>query len=133
MKIIIAGSRDIKDPGVLAAAMDACKWFTDLPYNEIEIVEGGAPGIDALAKKWAKAHKKDGVRHKAFPADWTRWGQSAGPLRNRDMARYADALIAIPKHPKPTPRSGTWNMISQAQAQSEAGRDLLIFIYHPED
>ncbi len=132
MKVIIAGSRDIKDGNILRAAMDSCEWFNAVPLDEVEIVQGGAPGIDALAKQWAKLHKKHGVKHKEFKADWNRWGTSAGPLRNREMARYADALIAIPKPGKPGPRSGTWNMIAQAKAQSEAGRNLLIFVFDPE-
>jgi hypothetical protein len=32
---------------------------------------------------------------KRFPADWDRFGRSAGPKRNKQMAEYGDALIAV--------------------------------------
>lgn len=30
-----------------------------------------------------------------FPADWNKYGKTAGYLRNMQMAEYADALIAF--------------------------------------
>ncbi len=32
---------------------------------------------------------------KEMPADWNRYGNSAGPMRNRQMAEYADAAVII--------------------------------------
>jgi hypothetical protein len=34
-----------------------------------------------------------GLNYKIFLADWQRHGKVAGPYRNHDMARYADAVI----------------------------------------
>jgi hypothetical protein len=48
-----------------------------------------------------------------MPADWKTHGRAAGPIRNRAMAEYADALIAIYRKGKLTP--GTRNMISEAR------------------
>lgn len=45
-----------------------------------------------MGEGWAK---RKGIPVKRFPADWNQYGRRAGPLRNREMARYADALIAI--------------------------------------
>lgn len=59
---------------------------------ELEIVSGGAKGIDSCAKEFAMEH---GLGYKEFPADWDKHGKAAGPIRNREMADYADALLLI--------------------------------------
>ena len=33
---------------------------------------------------------------KRFPADWDKHGRAAGPIRNAQMARYADAVALFP-------------------------------------
>ena len=45
-----------------------------------------------------------------FPAEWDKYGRSAGPIRNGQMAKAAEALIALLA---PGSR-GTKNMIEQA-------------------
>jgi len=90
-RIIIAGSRDFTDYNLLklnvgAFIFENCKLF------QIEIVSGCAEGADRLGEKYAKEYNLP-VKH--FPANWNRYGKSAGYLRNGDMAQYADALIAF--------------------------------------
>jgi hypothetical protein len=55
-------------------------------------VSGGAEGVDTIAIEWAKANH---LPVNVFPADWSKHGKSAGPIRNAEMAKYADALICI--------------------------------------
>jgi hypothetical protein len=57
-----------------------------------EVVCGLARGVDSLGKKWAE---KNDIPVKEFPADWDRHGRKAGYLRNVEMVKYADALIAV--------------------------------------
>lgn len=52
----------------------------------------GQGGADLLGKKWAILN---GVPIKNFPADWDKYGKAAGPIRNAQMAEYADYLIAF--------------------------------------
>jgi hypothetical protein len=54
----------------------------------------------------------NGILVKKFPADWDRYGKSAGPVRNGQMARYAQRLIAFWDGKS----TGTKNMIDQAKA-----------------
>lgn len=82
------------------------------------VVTGGAPGIDTLAHNWACDLDVDRV---VFHANWGKYRPEnpraknpAGPIRNRAMAEYADALIAIYRGPRPTP--GTRSMLQIAQA-----------------
>ena len=46
-----------------------------------------------------------------YPADWENNGRAAGPIRNRQMAEIANALIAFPLGES----RGTRNMIKLAQ------------------
>lgn len=86
MKVIIAGSRDIKDYALVANAI------TKSGYDITEVVSGCATGVDTLGEQWARANN---IPIKEMPADWMRHGNSAGPQRNRAMAEYADAAIII--------------------------------------
>ena len=63
---------------------------------------------------------RTGTDVKEFPANWARHGRSAGPIRNQEMAEYADALIALWDGKS----KGTENMISEAQK-----RGLKVYIH----
>lgn len=108
MKVIIAGSRDLKStlPDI-QAAVDASG------FEVVEHVSGHALGVDVAGEVWAWKHEPRRIPTKTFIAHWTTHGKAAGPIRNRAMAEYADALIAIYRKGKLTP--GTRNMISEAR------------------
>ena len=86
MKTIIAGGRTITD---FQLAFDA---IAASHFDITEVVSGCARGADQLGEDWA-AHNRIPCRH--FAADWIKFGIAAGPMRNTEMAEYADALIAI--------------------------------------
>lgn len=44
---------------------------------------------------------------------WGEYGKVAGPIRNREMAEYAEALIAVCKNHS----AGTTNMINEAKSR----------------
>lgn len=102
MKTIVAGPRDCNDRELVFNALTfAGEYIT-------EVVSGGAKGVDTLGELWAA---ENGVPVKRFPADWDYHGRKAGPIRNRQMAEYADALIAFWDDES----KGTGNMIKQAR------------------
>lgn len=105
MKTIIAGSRTIDTYTAVALAVARSGWATEIS----EVVSGGARGVDALGERWALEH---GVPVARMPADWKAHGKAAGPLRNEQMAVYADALIAIWDGAS----TGTADMITRARA-----------------
>lgn len=90
-KVIIAGGRDFNDYGLLTTK---CKQFLFTNYNpqDIEIVSGKARGADSLGEQFAKMCN---MKVAEFAADWDRHGKAAGYIRNKQMAEYADALIAF--------------------------------------
>ncbi len=100
MKVIIAGSRDIVDPHVVDDAV------RESGFEVTEVVSGGARGIDRMGELWGAKH---GIPVKVFRADWEKHGKSAGVRRNREMAEYAEACIAIWNGSR-----GTANMIDEA-------------------
>lgn len=61
-------------------------------YPPKEIVSGGASGIDACGEMFAQSI---GIPVKIFEADWKTHGKAAGPIRNKEMAEYADILLLI--------------------------------------
>jgi hypothetical protein len=102
MRTIIAGSRSITDLSVVREAVASSG------FRVTEVVSGGARGVDRLGERLASML---GVPCRVFPADWDAHGRSAGVIRNREMAEYANALVAVWDG-----RSrGTANMISQAR------------------
>lgn len=115
MKVIIAGGRNITDYNIVKSA------YHKSGFEATEIVSGGARGVDYLGELFAKDH---GVLIKVFPADWKTYGKRAGPLRNLQMAEYAQALIAVWDGES----RGTANMIAQAREH-----DLDVFIYLTKD
>lgn len=86
MKVIIAGSRSIADYALVEEAI------LESPFWITEVVSGAARGVDLIGEEWADNTL---TPVKRFPADWNRLGKSAGMVRNREMAEYADALIAV--------------------------------------
>lgn len=88
MKVIIAGGRTFNDYDLLCQTCDKALSL----QTEIEIVSGTANGADKLGEKYAN---EKGHPIKQFPANWDKYGKSAGYKRNEEMAKYADALIAF--------------------------------------
>ena len=87
-KVIIAGGRDFNDYELLLNTI----WPLLKGDNNIEIVSGGASGADKLGEKFAESF---GLPISRFLANWSMYGKSAGPMRNLEMAKYADELIAF--------------------------------------
>lgn len=86
MRTIIAGSRTITDYSVLQEIID------DWPHMITQVISGTANGVDKLGEIWAKRNNVELVQ---MPADWDKWGKSAGYRRNEEMAKVADAAIII--------------------------------------
>jgi hypothetical protein len=86
MKVIVAGSRKIVDKEKVERAIK------DSGFVFTELVSGGASGVDYLGEQIAVSQK---IPIKIFKPDWDNLGKYAGPARNKQMAEYSDALVAI--------------------------------------
>lgn len=88
MKVIIAGSRNITHHTWVKACID--KYHKENPITEV--VCGLAHGADTYGKEWAE---ENNIPVKCFPADWECFGKQAGFIRNEEMGKYADKLLAF--------------------------------------
>jgi hypothetical protein len=113
VKCIIAGSRKFANKQAIFAAIESRPFI-------MEIVSGRGTGIDAVGELYAKTKN---LPLQMFPADWRALGKSAGPIRNRKMSDYAEALIPIPVTSAREGGSGSWDMIGYAKR-----RGLRVFI-----
>ena len=86
MKYIIAGGRDFNNRNILYRILNENRYSK----NITEIVSGDARGADTLGAEWADVY---GLRVTHFPAQWDKYGKSAGFIRNAEMGEYADAAI----------------------------------------
>lgn len=84
MKVIVAGSRSFNDYPRLKRVMAT--------ISATEIVCGEARGADKLGRRYAE---ENGIPIKSFPAQWDKYGKSAGFIRNHEMGDYADYLVAF--------------------------------------
>lgn len=102
MRLIVAGGRGYCFTAADAARLDRLA----VELRVTEIVHGCASGADLCAEKWAANRL---IPTTTFRPDWQRHGRAAGPIRNRAMAEYADALVAFPGG------RGTADMVRQAK------------------
>lgn len=94
MRVVIAGSRykDVEKKIPFDDYALIVETIERSGYDITEVVCGMAIGVDRLGEQWAINRS---VPVKEMPADWNRNGKAAGPIRNREMAKYADAAIII--------------------------------------
>lgn len=116
MKLIIAGSRDlIVTPEEIQVGLGVLlEANPELPEFVTEVVSGKAAGIDTCGEVWARRYR---IPVKGFKPDYAVFDGKQAPLeRNKQMAEYADALIAIPSD---KPYSGTKHMIAEMEKRGK--------------
>lgn len=107
MKVIVAGSRIIDDKKLVWDAIEKSK------FDITTLISGGAMGVDTLAEGWAKSK---GIPILQYKPHYSIYNPKEAPLlRNQDMARDGDALIAIWKNKT----TGTAHMISCMKKQNK--------------
>lgn len=86
MKTIIAGGRTVTDYSLVLKAVK------ESGLSISAVISGGATGVDSLGERYAKEKH---LPLEVYPAEWKKYGTSAGPIRNRKMAENAQQLIAL--------------------------------------
>lgn len=90
MRILVTGSRNHTDYDLIKRAL---KEVVGAKEDSV-LVEGGAIGADALARR---AAEEFGWVVETYPADWATFGKRAGYLRNKQMVdSHPDLCLAFP-------------------------------------
>lgn len=119
-RVIICGSREFDDYELLRDKCDKIlsRKAAD-PNEEIVIVSGCARGADTLGERYAAERGYQVLR---YPAQWEKYGKSAGYRRNKEMAEVANACIAFLS--STSENRGTKNMISVASKMNLLVREV---------
>lgn len=86
MRIGIIGSRGFNNYILVKDVM------SEYINNVDVIVSGGAKGADTFGEIWAKEHNKETL---IFLPDWNKYGKRAGFIRNQDIVKNSDLIIAF--------------------------------------
>lgn len=108
--VLVCGGRDYDDRDKVYHVLDA---YYGRIGPTLLILNGGAPGADTLAREWAVDRRVD---HMTLYAKWQVFGKSAGPIRNRRMAKRKPRLV-LAFHPNLDESRGTADMVKLAKAR----------------
>lgn len=92
MKLIIAGSRTFLNYLLLEKEVKDYLVDNCAKDESIEIISGTCDGADKLGEKFAQKYNIPVIR--CYP-DWYKFGKSAGPRRNQEMAKIATHCIVF--------------------------------------
>lgn len=89
-RIIICGGRDFNNYELLKERCDYLLQF--IPKWQLTIICGKARGADTLGEKYAL---ENNLKIEYYPADWDKYGKSAGFRRNKEMVDTATSAICF--------------------------------------
>ena len=84
MKTAVIGSRNIN------VSFDDIEKY--LPVSCIEVVSGGADGVDTCAKDYAV---RRGISYTEFLPEYSKYSRGAPIVRNRKIVDYSDNVLAF--------------------------------------
>ncbi|MBR4100013.1 MAG: DUF2493 domain-containing protein [Clostridia bacterium] len=90
-RIVVAGGRDYENYEEAKRYIDFCIENIKNKHTLI-FISGGCKGADMIGERYAK---ENGFEIERYLADWKRYGKSAGPKRNKQMAQIADFIICF--------------------------------------
>ena len=106
LKALVCGDRNWSNREVIRSWLLKLQ---DLGYDTI--LEGEANGADSIAREEAE---RIGMKVEKYPADWSRYGRAAGPIRNRRMLdRNPNLVLAF--HNDISHSRGTADTVNEAK------------------
>jgi hypothetical protein len=113
MRVLVCGGREFVDARLLNRTLDELHASTPITL----LIHGMARGADMLADEWAWSRQ---VRTKKFPADWIRFKNRAGPIRNKQMLVEAKPELVVAFKGG----AGTADMVTQARGAGVEVREI---------
>ncbi len=105
MKVLCCGDRNWSSFEIIRRELEK------LDDNTI-IIEGCAKGADSISGYIARQLN---YRVLEFPANWKRYGRSAGPIRNKQMLDEGKPDLVLAFHTNIQNSKGTKDMIEQSE------------------
>ena len=89
-KIVVAGSRNYNNYEEAKIFISKC--LKEQSDKDIVFISGNCRGTDMLGKRFAEEF---GYNVEVYPAEWSKYGKAAGPLRNKKMSEVCDFVICF--------------------------------------
>lgn len=114
MRLLVCGNRDWTCVETIVAWLRPLILLAERRGDGFVLIHGGATGVDCAAGELATGY---GCTVEEYPADWQRWGDSAGPRRNAEMATKAiDRGLAFGVLARGGRKTGTGDMVGRLVA-----------------
>lgn len=107
-RVLVCGDRNWTDRDFLYDELDK---LADFKYPPV-IIHGAAKGADTMAGDWAHSRL---VLCEAYPAQWKKYGKSAGPIRNQQMIDEGKPDLVLAFHNDLRNSKGTRDMVLRAR------------------
>jgi len=108
MGVLICGDRFWTDYDSIKRFVASVK----AKYPDTVIIQGECKGADLMAKQ---AAIELGLEHIDFPADWNKYDNKAGPIRNTQMLVEGKPDVVVAFHTDIKHSKGTKDMVSKAK------------------
>lgn len=90
-RVVVFGCRYFEDFKTASQYIDFCISNIKDKYTLI-FVSGHCSGADIMGERYAL---EKGYKIELYPAQWKKYGNRAGPIRNRQMAEVGDYFIGF--------------------------------------
>jgi len=111
VRVLISGDREWSKRGIMETIFLGL--YTQVG-KQLIIIEGEARGADRMARDIAEIYlQPENILR--FPADWTKYGKGAGPIRNKQMLVEGEPDLVLCFHDDIQSSKGTKNMAEQAE------------------
>lgn len=105
MRLVVTGDREWSDEITVAKVLTGM-----MQLGVTTLIHGDCRGLDKMAGEWGELL---GMKVEKFPAEWTKYGRAAGPLRNQQMINEGHPTIAVAFHNDLKRSRGTKDMVTR--------------------
>lgn len=115
MRVLVTGDRNWSDHFLIAMVLRGFKSLSDEADELFCVIEGGAKGADRHAQQWAHRQDPEEVELITVEAEWGKYGNAAGPIRNMKMLDEHEPEFVLAFHNDLANSKGTKHCVEQAK------------------
>jgi hypothetical protein len=115
IRALFTGDRNWTDRYIVQVTIGGLEsMLVTFPSEPLTLIEGEAKGLDRIAREIAEDRPRTIVE--PYPADWTRFKNGAGPVRNQQMLDEGEPHQVFAFHNDLLHSRGTLDMIKRSVA-----------------